>query len=145
MGSGSDFGAVVMRKSKWLVQRLAGRVDNQDTAKGIWLAAYKKLQEEEGTKEMVKTYETLLSKQLDSKLVQTGESTPSSLSSYHTPEEKIAGMRRVTEVTLEKSSLHTDRKQGFVKAAKVLNTIGSAVVKPMLQTEAVASLAVSAQ
>lgn len=52
-------------------------------------------------------------------------------------------MQRVTEITLEKASLHTDRKQGFVKAVKVLNTIGSAVIKPMLQTEAVASLAVS--
>lgn len=45
---------------------LTVQLHNQDTAKEIWLAAYKKLQEEEGTKEMVKTYETLLSKQLDS-------------------------------------------------------------------------------
>lgn len=66
-----------------------------------------------------------------------------SLSGCRTPEEKIFGMRRVTEVTLKKASRHSERKQGFVKAAKVINTISSAVIKPMLQTEAVASLAVS--
>lgn len=52
-------------------------------------------------------------------------------------------MRRVTEVTLEKVSRHSETKQGFVKAAKIMNTISSAVIKPMLQTEAVASLVVS--
>lgn len=69
----------------------------------------------------------------------------SSLSGCQTPEEKISGMRRVTEVTLEKVSRHSEMKQGFVKAAKVMNSISLSVIKPMLQTEAVASLAVSAR
>lgn len=75
--------------------------------------------------------------------VQLGVGADSSVSACQTPEDKIAAMRRVTEATLEKAMRHSERKQGFVKAAKVMNTISSAVIKPMLQTEAVASLAVS--
>lgn len=37
----------------------------KDIAKEIWLDAYKKLEEEEGTKKMVLAYETLLSNQLN--------------------------------------------------------------------------------
>lgn len=75
--------------------------------------------------------------------VQPDVGTDSSLSSSRTPEGKISGMRRVTETALEKISRHSEGKQNFVKAAKVINTISSAVIRPMLQTEAVASLAVS--
>lgn len=48
-------------------------------------------------------------------------------------------------MTLEKASRHNERKQGFVKAAKIVTTLSSSVIKPMLQTEAVASLAVCTQ
>lgn len=54
-------------------------------------------------------------------------------------------MRKVTEVILEKASLHSEKKQGFVKAARVMNAISSTIIKPMLQNEAVASLAVCTQ
>lgn len=80
--------------------------------------------------------------QLDATM-QPGVGADSSVSSSRTPEDKISGMRKVTEAALEKISRHSERKQGFVKAAKVINTISSAVIRPMLQTEAVASLAVS--
>lgn len=59
------------------------------------------------------------------------------------PEEMIPDMRKVTEAVLDKASRHHDKKQGFIKAAKIINTISSTVIKPMLQTEAVASMAVS--
>lgn len=44
---------------------LTTRQDERQTAEDLWLAAYKKLQEEEETRKMVKAYETLLSNQLD--------------------------------------------------------------------------------
>lgn len=37
----------------------------EDTAKAIWLDAYTKLQEEEGTRKMVEAYEIILMDQLD--------------------------------------------------------------------------------
>ncbi|KAI7781828.1 hypothetical protein LA080_014318 [Diaporthe eres] len=120
---------------------LAADPDGKDTAKEIWLDAYKTLEEDEGTKKMVLAYETLLSNQLVGSNVQLGVGADSSLCSRQTPEEKISGMRRVTEAALEKASRHSERKEGFVKAAKVINTISSAVIRPMLQNEAVASLA----
>lgn len=43
---------------------LATEQYRKDTAKDIWLDAYKKLEEDEGTKRMVQAYETLLSNQL---------------------------------------------------------------------------------
>lgn len=43
---------------------LAAEPDGEDTAKEIWLDAYKKLEEDEGTKKMVLAYETILSNQL---------------------------------------------------------------------------------
>lgn len=44
---------------------LTARQDERQNAEDLWLAAYKKLQEEEETRKMVKAYETLLSNQLD--------------------------------------------------------------------------------
>lgn len=44
---------------------LTARQDKRETAEDIWLAAYKKLQEDEETRKMVEAYETLLSNQLD--------------------------------------------------------------------------------
>lgn len=44
---------------------LTARQDERATAEEIWLAAYKKLEEEEETRKMVEAYETLLSNQLD--------------------------------------------------------------------------------
>lgn len=44
---------------------LATEQVEKDIAKEIWLDAYKKLEEEEGTKKMVLAYETLLSNQLN--------------------------------------------------------------------------------
>lgn len=78
-------------------------------------------------------------------ITEIGLSTNSSASVRQTPEDKISNMRRVTESTLEKASRHNEKKEGFVKAAKVMSTISSAVIKPMLQTEAVASIAVSSR
>ncbi|KAG6357238.1 hypothetical protein INS49_015116 [Diaporthe citri] len=119
---------------------LATGRDDKDTAKEIWLDAYKKLEEDEKTKKMVMAYETVLSNQLDDEFLSLPSPGPRC---SRTPEDEISGMRRVIEVTLEKASRHSERKQGFVKAAKVMNTISSSVIKPMLQIEAVASLAFS--
>lgn len=43
---------------------LAIEQHGKETAKEIWLDAYKKLEEDEGTKKMVQAYELLLSNQL---------------------------------------------------------------------------------
>lgn len=51
---------------------LAAESYRKDTAREIWLDAYKKLEEDEGTKKMVLAYETVLSNQLN------GESAPMS-------------------------------------------------------------------
>ncbi|KAJ0108404.1 hypothetical protein J7T55_005381 [Diaporthe amygdali] len=122
---------------------LAPERDDRDTAETMWLDAYKKLEEGQETREMVIAYEELLGQQLNGlgKMVEIDVDAPNAFSGCPNPEEKISTMRRVTEATLEKASRHSESKQKFVKAAKVISTISSSIIKPMLQTEAVASLA----
>lgn len=43
--------------------------DGKDTAKELWLAAYKKLEEEEGTKGLIEAYESLLCNRADGKWI----------------------------------------------------------------------------
>lgn len=50
-----------------LIQPTATGREAVGTAREIWLDAYKKLEEDEGTKKMVEAYETILSQQLDGK------------------------------------------------------------------------------
>ncbi|KAK2596087.1 hypothetical protein N8I77_013594 [Diaporthe amygdali] len=122
---------------------LAPERDDRDTAEAMWLDAYKKLEEGQETREMVIAYEELLGQQLHGlgKMVEIDVNAPNAFSGCPDPREKISTMRRVTEATLEKASRHSESKQKFVKAAKVISTISSSIIKPMLQTEAVASLA----